>query len=85
MARPSREGGRLERRQVRAEVAARAFQGMYVPFTLAETVFGDREVRRLTLEEIADEVVRLFLHGALNHLAPASKSSPERSHHATNS
>ncbi len=53
-----------ELRPLRAEIAARAFQGMYVIFTLAETVFGDREVARLTPEEIADEVVRLFLHGA---------------------
>ena len=83
MARPSREGGRLERRQVRAEVAARAFQGMYVPFTLAETVFGDREVRRLTLEEIADEVVRLFLHGAPNPILAQPRSTSERSPHAT--
>lgn len=53
-----------ELRSLRADVAARAFQGMYVIFTLAEVVFGDRQVARLSPEEIADEVVRLFLHGA---------------------
>ncbi|HXZ44307.1 MAG TPA: TetR/AcrR family transcriptional regulator [archaeon] len=57
-------------RPARAEIAARAFFGMYVIFTLAETVFADREVRRLTPEEIANEVVRLFLHGALEHVSP---------------
>lgn len=53
-----------ELRSLRADVAARALQGMYVIFTLAESVFGDRQVARLSPEEIADEVVRLFLHGA---------------------
>lgn len=53
-------------RSLRTEIAARAFQGMYVIFALAEIVYGDGEVARLTPEEIADEVVRLFLHGALN-------------------
>jgi AcrR family transcriptional regulator len=72
-----------EFRPVRAEVAARAFQGMYAIFTLAEAVFGDREVGRLTPEEIADEVVRLFLHGALSQVAPQPRSTSERSHHAT--
>jgi AcrR family transcriptional regulator len=57
-------------RPVRAEIAARAFLGMYVIFTLAETVFADRKVRRLTPEEIANEVVRLFLHGALEQVSP---------------
>ncbi len=52
-------------RPLRTEIAARAFQGMYVIFALAEIVYGDKEVARLTPEEIADEVVRLFLHGAL--------------------
>jgi AcrR family transcriptional regulator len=52
-------------RPLRAEIAARAFQGMYLIFGLAETVYNDAEVGRLTPEEIADEVVRLFLHGAL--------------------
>jgi AcrR family transcriptional regulator len=73
-----------EFRPVRAEIAARAFQGMYVMFTLAETVFGDRAVARLAPEEIADEVVRLFLHGALNQFASQPKSTSERSDHATN-
>jgi AcrR family transcriptional regulator len=59
-----------EFRPIRAEIAARAFLGMYVIFTLAETVFGDRKVARLTPEEIADEVVRLFLHGALEQVSP---------------
>jgi AcrR family transcriptional regulator len=59
-----------EFRPIRAEIAARAFLGMYVIFTLAETVFGDRKVGRLTPEEIADEVVRLFLHGALEQVSP---------------
>ncbi len=59
-----------EFRPIRAEIAARAFLGMYVIFTLAETVFADRKVRRLTPEEIANEVVRLFLHGALEHVSP---------------
>ena len=54
-----------EFRPVRAEIAARAFQGMYVIFALAEIVYGDAEVGRFTPEEIADEVVGLFLHGAL--------------------
>lgn len=53
-------------RPLRTEIAARAFQGMYVIFALAETVFDDGQVGRLTPEEIADEVVRLFLHGAVN-------------------
>ena len=52
-------------RPLRTEIAARAFQGMYVIFALAEVVYGDPEVGRFTPEEIADEVVRLFLHGAL--------------------
>lgn len=52
-------------RPLRVEIAARAFQGMYMIFALAEIVHGDVEVERLTPEEIADEVVRLFLHGAL--------------------
>lgn len=52
-------------RPLRTEIAARAFQGMYVIFALAEVVYGDAEVGRITPEEIADEVVRLFLHGAL--------------------
>jgi AcrR family transcriptional regulator len=52
-------------RSLRTEIAARAFQGMYVIFALAEIVYGDGEVARFTPEEIADEVVRLFLHGAL--------------------
>jgi len=73
-----------EFRPARAEIAARAFQGMYVIFTLAETVFGDRAVARLTPEEIADEVVLLFLHGALNPVASQPKSASERSHHETN-
>ncbi|MBI2564075.1 MAG: TetR/AcrR family transcriptional regulator [candidate division NC10 bacterium] len=51
-------------RPLRAEIAARAFQGMYVIFALAEIVYQDPEVARLTPEEIADEVVRLFLRGA---------------------
>ncbi|MBI4736735.1 MAG: helix-turn-helix transcriptional regulator [candidate division NC10 bacterium] len=51
-------------RPLRAEIAARAFQGMYVIFALAEIVYQDPEVARLTPEEIADEVVRLFLCGA---------------------
>lgn len=51
-------------RPLRAEIAARAFQGMYVIFALAEIVYNDSEVARLTPEEIADEVVRLFLRGA---------------------
>lgn len=51
-------------RSLRAEIAARAFQGMYVIFALAEVVYGDPEVARFTPEEIADEVVRLFLRGA---------------------
>jgi AcrR family transcriptional regulator len=50
-------------RRLRTEIAARAFQGMYVIFALAEVVFGDVEVARLLPEEIADEVVRIFLHG----------------------
>ena len=53
-------------RPLRTELAARAFQGMYVIFALAETVFGDGEVGRLPPEEIAEEVVSLFLHGALS-------------------
>ncbi len=53
-------------RPLRTEIAARAFQGMYVIFALAETVFGDGEVGRLSPEEIAEEVVSLFLHGALS-------------------
>lgn len=53
-------------RPLRTEIAARAFQGMYVIFALAETVFGDGEVGRLPPEEIAEEVVSLFLHGALS-------------------
>ena len=52
-------------RPLRTEIAARAFQGMYVIFALAEIVYGDAEVGRFTPEEIADEVVGLFLHGAL--------------------
>jgi AcrR family transcriptional regulator len=52
-------------RPLRTEIAARAFQGMYVIFALAEVVYGDAAVGRFTPEEIADEVVRLFLHGAL--------------------
>jgi hypothetical protein len=72
-----------EFRPVRAEIAARAFQGMYVMFTLAETVFGDRAVARLAPEEIADEVVRLFLHGALNSVPSQPRSTSERSDHAT--
>lgn len=51
-------------RPLRPEIAARAFQGMYVIFALAEIVYNDPEVARLTPEEIADEVVRLFLRGA---------------------
>ncbi|MBI2000514.1 MAG: TetR/AcrR family transcriptional regulator [candidate division NC10 bacterium] len=51
-------------RPLRAEIAARAFQGMYVIFALAEVVYDDPEVARFTPEEIADEVVRLFLRGA---------------------
>ncbi len=57
-------------RPVRAAIAARAFLGMYVIFTLAETVFADQKVRRFTPEEIANEVVRLFLHGALKQVSP---------------
>ena len=72
-----------EFRPLRAEIAARAFQGMYVVFTLAESVFGDSTVARLAPEEIADEVVSLFLHGALNQNSPLPKSESERSHHAT--
>lgn len=72
-----------ELRPIRTEIAARAFQGMYVIFSLAETVFGDREVGRLAPEEIADEVVRLFLHGALKESYSQPKSTPERSNHAT--
>ena len=52
-------------RPLRTEIAARAFQGMYLMFALAEIVHGDAEVGGLTAEEIADEVVQLFLHGAL--------------------
>ena len=55
-----------EFRPVRTEIVARAFQGVYPILSLAETVFGDRAVGRLTPEEVADELVRLFLHGALN-------------------
>ncbi|MEK7220141.1 MAG: hypothetical protein AAB253_03015, partial [candidate division NC10 bacterium] len=51
-------------RPLRTEIAARAFQGMYVIFALAEVVYDDPEVARFTPEEIADEVVRLFLRGA---------------------
>ena len=51
-------------RPLRPEIAARAFQGMYVIFALAEVVYDDPEVARFTPEEIADEVVRLFLRGA---------------------
>jgi hypothetical protein len=56
---------------------------MYVIFTLAESVFGDREVAQLAPEEIADEVVRLFLHGALDQGPSQPKSTSERSDHAT--
>lgn len=73
-----------EFRPVRAEIAARAFLGMYVIFTLAENVFGDRKVGRLTPEEIADELVGLFLHGALARFSSPPKSTSERSNHATN-
>lgn len=72
-----------EFRSLRTEIAARAFQGMYVIFTLAETVFGDREVAQLAPEEIAEEVVHLFLHGALNQVSAQPKSTSERSDHAT--
>ena len=72
-----------EFRPFRPEIAARAFQGMYVIFTLAETVFGDREVARLAPEEIADGVVRLFLQGALAQAHSLPTSSSERSNHAT--
>ncbi|MGD0266741.1 MAG: TetR family transcriptional regulator [Candidatus Methylomirabilota bacterium] len=72
-----------EFRPARAEIAARAFQGMYVIFTLAETVFADRAVARLSAEEIADEVLRLFLHGALNLVPSQQRSTSERSDHAT--
>lgn len=72
-----------EFRPIRAEIAARAFQGMYVIFTLAETVFGDRVVGRLTPEEIADEVVPLFLYGALNQPSSQPQFRSERSNHAT--
>lgn len=58
-------------RRMRTEIAARAFQGMYVIFALAEVVFGDGQVGRLTPEEIADEVVSLFLHGAATKDSPA--------------
>jgi len=51
-------------RPLRPEIAARAFQGMYIIFALAEVVYDDPEVARFTPEEIADEVVRLFLCGA---------------------
>lgn len=51
-------------RPLRLEIAARAFQGMYLIFALAEVVYNDPEVARFTPEEIADEVVRLFLRGA---------------------
>ena len=73
-----------EFRPVRPEIAARAFQGMYVIFTLAETVFADREVGRLAPEEIADEVVSLFLHGALSQVPSQPRSPSERSTHETN-
>ena len=56
---------------------------MYVIFTLAETVFADRAVARLSAEEIADEVLRLFLHGALNPVPSQQRSTSERSDHAT--
>jgi AcrR family transcriptional regulator len=72
-----------ELRPGRADIAARAFQGMYVIFTLAETVFGDRAAARLSAEEIADEVLRLFLHGALNLVPSQPRSTSERSDHAT--
>ncbi len=52
-------------RPLRTEIAARAFQGMYLMFALAEIVHGDAEVGGFTPEEIADEVVQLFLHGAI--------------------
>lgn len=52
-------------RPLRPEVAARAFQGMYTIFAIAEILFEDPEVARLTAEELAEEVVRLFLYGAL--------------------
>ncbi len=72
-----------ELRPLRPEIAARALQGMYVIFTLAETVFGDRAVARLTPEEIADEVVRLFLDGARGAPSTLPMSISERSDHAT--
>jgi len=72
-----------EFRPARADIAARAFQGMYVIFTLMETVFGDRAVARLTPEEIADEVLHLFLHGALNLVPSQPGSTSEGSDHAT--
>jgi hypothetical protein len=53
-----------------------------VVFTLAQTVFGDRDVVRLTPMEITDEVVRLFL-GGLNQVSSAPRSVSERSDHAT--
>jgi len=72
-----------EFRPARAEIAARAFQGMYMIFTLAEGVFADRAVARLSAGEIADEVLRLFLHGALNLVPSQQRSTSERSDHAT--
>jgi AcrR family transcriptional regulator len=72
-----------ELRPLRPDIAARLFQGMYVVFILAEVVFGDRAVARLTPEEIADEAVHLFLHGALPPESSQPKSPSERSDHAT--
>ncbi len=73
-----------EFRPCRADIAARAFVGMYVIFTLMEIVFADRHVGRLAPEEIADQVVELFLHGALNRNNALSATPSERSHHASN-
>lgn len=56
-------------------VASRALVGMLTIFVFTQEVFGGKDVRPLTDDEIVDTICDLFLNGALAHGAEASSDA----------
>ncbi len=62
-------------RSVRPRVAARALQGMYLSFAIAEILFGDADVAALDPEGLAEELVSIFLFGVTPRSGPPRAAS----------
>ena len=52
-------------RSLNTAIAAWAFVGMVLIFVLSQEILPGRRVIPMSCEEIAREIVRLFLHGAV--------------------